>query len=190
MVNKELKKVKMWLDVNKLALNIDKTNFIIFKSPQHSCPVTVSIKIGSLPIRKTCYVTFLGVLLDENLSWKYHLTELSKKLARTCGMFFKVGHFLPINILICLYSSLFSPFLQYGLSVWGLTYEIYINPVFLLQKRVIKAISFQKFTSPSTPLFSDLKILKLHDLFQLKFLCFVYDCVNKISPSCFHSFFE
>ena len=33
-------------------------------------------------------------------------------------------------------------------------------------------------------------ILKLHDLFQLKLLCFVYDCVNKISPSCFHSFFE
>ena len=92
----------MWLAVNKLALNIDKTNFVIFKSPQHSCPVAVSIKIGNLPIRKTCYVKFLGVLLDENLSWKYHLTELSKKLARTCGMFFKVRHFLPINILICL----------------------------------------------------------------------------------------
>ena len=189
-VNKELKKVKMWLDTNQLALNIDKTNFVIFKSPQHSCPVTIGIKIGNLPIRKTCYVKFLGVLLDENLSWKYHLTELSKKLARTCGMFFKVRHFLPINILICLYNSLFSPFLQYGLLVWGLTYETYINPVFLLQKRVIKAISFQNFASPSSPIFSDLKILKLHDLFQLKLLCFVYDCVNKISPSCFHSFFE
>ena len=60
----------------------------------------------------------------------------------------------------------------------------------LLQKRVIKAILFQNFTSPSSPIFSDLKILKLHDLLQLKLLCFVYDCVNKISPSCFHSFFE
>ena len=109
MVNKELKKVKMWLDTNQLALNIDKTNFVIFKSPQHSCPVTIGIKIGNLPIRKTRYVKFLGVLLDENLSWKYHLTELSKKLARTCGMFFKARHFLPINILICLYNSLFSP---------------------------------------------------------------------------------
>ena len=91
----ELKKVKMWLDVNKLSLNIDKTNFIIFKSPHHSITEAVSIKIGNLPIRKTSYVKFLGVLLDENLSWKYHLTELSKKLARTCGMFFKVRHFLP-----------------------------------------------------------------------------------------------
>ena len=162
----------------------------VFKSPQRSLPKNVSIKIGKFPIKRTCYVKFLGVLLDENLSWKYHLTELSKKLARTCGMFFKVRHFLPINILVCLYNSLFSPFLQYGILVWGLTYETHINPVFLLQKRVIRAISFEHFTSPTTPLFSDLKILQLYDLFQLKLLSFVYDCVNKISPSCFYSFFD
>ena len=118
-VNREMKKVKMWLEVNKLSLNIDKTNFKIFKSPQRSLPKNFSIKIGKFPIKRTCYVKFLGVLLDENLSWKYHLTELSKKLARTCGMFFKVRHFLPINILVCLYNSLFSPFLQYGILVWG-----------------------------------------------------------------------
>ncbi len=126
-VNKELKKGKMWLDVNKLFLNIDKTNFIIFKSPQHSSTKVVNIRIGNLPVKKTCYVTFLGVLLDENLSWKFHLTELSKKLARTCGLLFKVRHFLPVDVLTCLYNSLFSPFLQYGILVWGLTYETLIN---------------------------------------------------------------
>ena len=42
-VNKELKKVKIWLDVNKLSLNIDKTNFIIFKSPQHSLHEMLSL---------------------------------------------------------------------------------------------------------------------------------------------------
>ena len=113
------------------------------------------------------------------------MTELSKKLACTCGMFFKVRHFLPITVLICLYTSLFSPFLQYGILVWGLTYETYINPVFLLQKRVIRAISFHTYAAPS-PIFNDLKILQLHDLFQLKFLSFVYECVTKISPASFH----
>ena len=179
----------MWLDVNKLSLNIDKTNFIIFKTLQHPLGEAVSIKIGNLPIRKTCYVKFLGVLLDENLSWKYHFTELSKKLARTCGMFFKIRHFLPINVLICLYSSLFSPFLQYGILVWGLTHDTYIYPVFSLQKRVVRAISFENFTSHSTPIFLSLKILKRHDLFQLKLLTFVYDCISKTAPSYFHSFF-
>ena len=59
-VNRELKKVKMWLDVNKLSLNIDITNFIIFKSPQHSSPETICIKIGKFPIKQTHYVEFLG----------------------------------------------------------------------------------------------------------------------------------
>ena len=189
-VNKELRKVKLWLDVNKLSLNIDKTNFIIFNSPHHPSSDTVNIKIGNYPIKQSRYVKFLGVLLDENLTWKYHLIELSKKLARTCGMFFRVRHFLPINVLICLYNSLFSPFLQYAILVWGLTYETYINPVFLLQKRVIRAISFQNYAAPSSPIFSNLKILKLHDLFQLKLLSFVYECVNKISPTNFHTFFD
>ena len=58
------------------------------------------------------------------------------------------------------------------------------------QKRVVRAISFEHFTAPSMPIFSDLKILKVHDLFQLKMLSFVYDCIKKIAPPYFHSFFE
>ena len=105
-IDKGLKKVKKWLDVNKLSLNIDKTNYIILKSPQHSSSESVSTKIGSLPVKRTASVKFLGILL-KTVSWKYQLTELSKKLARTCGIFFKVRHFFPINVLICLFNSLF-----------------------------------------------------------------------------------
>ena len=62
--------------------------------------------------------------------------------------------------------------------------------MFLLQKWIIRAISFEHFTSHSAPIFFDLKILKLHDLFQLKLLNFVYESVSKISPVCFHDFFK
>ena len=101
----------MWFDVNELSLNIDKTKYVIFKSPQHYHTYTTNIKIGNFPLKNTCYVNFLGILLDENISWKYHLTELSKKLARTCGMFFKVRYFFPIDAPICLNNPLFSPFI-------------------------------------------------------------------------------
>ena len=46
------------------------------------------------------------------------------------------------------------------------------------------------FTSHSAPIFRNLNILKLHDLFQLKLLSIVYESVNKISPVCFHNFFK
>ena len=128
--------------------------------------------------------------MDENLNWKYHLSELSKKLARTCGIFFKIRHLLPTDVLVSLYNSLFASFLQYGIIVWGLTYDTHIKPIYILQKKVVRAIAFMNFTSPSSPIFSDLKILKLYDLFHLKLLLFVYESVNRISPSVFHNIFE
>ena len=151
---------------------------------------TVNINIGKEHVKQAKYVKFLGLLLDENLSWKYHLSELSKKLARTCGIFFKIRHLLPTSVLTSLYNSLFASFLQYGIIVWGLTYDIHTKPIYLLQKKVVRAIAFKSFTSPSAPIFSDLKILKLYDLLDLKLLIFVFESVNKIPPSCFHNFFE
>ena len=153
--------------MNKLSLNVDKTIYVVFRSPQHSLSKAININIGDVPVRKTSYNKFLGVLLDENLFWRYHLTELSKKLARICGIFFKVRLFLSLNVLICFYNSLFLSFLQYGILVWGLNHETHINPVFLLQKRAIRAISFEHFSSSSTLIFFNLKTLKLHDLFSL-----------------------
>ena len=52
------------------------------------------------------------------------------------------------------------------------------------------AIAFKSVTFPSTPIFSDLKILKFYDLFDLKLFSFVYESVNKISPFIFRNFFE
>ena len=158
-VNRELKHVKKWLDAKKLALNVDKTNFIIFHSPHSTLDQTVSIKIGKEHVKQAKYVKFLGLLLDENLNWKYHLSELSKKLSRTCGIFFKIRHLLPTGVLVSIYNSLFASFLQYGIIVWGLTYDIHTKPIYLLQKKVVRAIAFKSFTSPSTPIFLNLKFL-------------------------------
>ena len=189
-VNKELKKVKLWLDSNKLALNIEKTNFVLFHSPQKKLTGDVRLKIGKHDIQKTKYVKFLGVLMDEHLSWKHHTAELCKKLSRTSGIFFKVRHYCPLPMLVCLYNSLFSSFLNYCIAAWGLTFESYLNPLFRLQKRVLRCIKFEPFTAPSAPIFQALKILKLEDTLHLNILNFVYKAINRLSPSCFHNYFQ
>ena len=119
-----------------------------------------------------------------NHTWKYHLNELSKQLARTSRVFFKIRHLLPSSVLVSLYHSLFGSFIQYGIVVWGLTYDIHIKSIYFLQKKVARAITFNNFAAPSTPIFSELKILKLYDLFHSKLLSFVYERVNN-SPHIF-----
>ena len=62
-------------------------------------------------------------------------------------------------------------------------------PVKRLQKKAVRAISFQPRMSPSLPIFKDLKLLKLSDIFELRLLTIVFESVNKTSPDCFHNFF-
>ena len=68
--------------------------------------------------------------------------------------------------------------------------KIYINAVLLLQKRIVRAMCFEHFASHSTPIFLNLRILKLHNLIHLKLMSFVYKSVHMILPVCFHNFFK
>ena len=71
----------------------------------------------------------------------------------------------------------------------GLTYNSYIKPIFTLLKEAVRAIAIENHCAPSSSILPALQLLKLQDLFELKFLSFVYESVSKMSLSCFHGFF-
>ena len=133
-VNKELRKVRKWLESNCLALNLDKTNFVIFRSTQHKAETQINIKFDRKKVSQETCVKFLSVLLDSTLSWKLHLIELSKKLSRAVGLLYKIRHYTPLETFKLLYFGIFYPFLSYGVQMWGFTYPTLLNPVFILQK--------------------------------------------------------
>ena len=118
-----LTKVKVWMDCNKLALNTEKTNVVLFHSPNRKSKDLIPLKFGKESIKRAKYVKFFGVQVDEHLSWKHHICELHKKLSRRTGHFFKLRCCLPLATLIRLYKSLFSSFLNYGMIVWGLLFD-------------------------------------------------------------------
>ena len=86
-VNRELRKVRKWLEANGLALSIDKTNFVLFHSSQRNLTEHIVLKIGDEKIKQERHVRFLGVLLDSTLSWKFHISELSKKTCKSSRSF-------------------------------------------------------------------------------------------------------
>ena len=188
-VNRELRKVRGWLEANRLALNIDKTNFVIFHSQKRKLCEHIVVKIGNKKIKEESHVRFLGVLLDSPLSWEYQLIELSKKLARTTGMFYKIRHYAPKDTLVLLYHSIFASFLTYGVSVWGLTHPTLLDPISVLQKKILRVITFSDINAPSTPIFDSLKILKFNDIIPFQIVSFVYECVHSIAPTYFSGYF-
>ena len=83
LVNKELTKVKCWLDCNKHAGNIDKMNIFYFHSTRKKIPDSINLGIGKDIIKRTKYVKFFIILVDEHLPWKFHIHKSCKKLSRT-----------------------------------------------------------------------------------------------------------
>ena len=102
-INKELNKVRKWLEANRLALNIYKTNYVIFHSRTNKVDSFVRIKLSSKPISRVNCIKYLGVLIDSTLSWKPHIVELSKKLAKTSGIFYKIRHYVPSETSVLLF---------------------------------------------------------------------------------------
>ena len=99
-LNKELKRFKLWLDSNKLALNIGKTNFVLCHSPQKKLSGNFQLKIGNKEIQRNEYVKFLGVLMDEHLSWKYHTVELCRSFLELLAVSLNcatTAHFEPLS---------------------------------------------------------------------------------------------
>ena len=118
--NRELKYVKKCYHADKLALNLEKNNFVLFHSIVKKIMEPIVLKFGRKKITRAIPVKFLGVLFDEALCWKFHLIELSRKLSRSVGIFNKLRHFVPKEMLKTAYYYLFYPFLSYGIVVFSM----------------------------------------------------------------------
>ena len=95
-----------------------------------------------------------------------------------------------------IYYSLIYPFLLYGIPIWGNADDVHLKSIFTIQKKVVRLISNKDYyfgntfnREPSAPLFIDLKILSIYDIFNVETLKFVYDSLTKSNPTQFHNYF-
>ena len=173
-LSQELYAVAEWMKSNKLALNISKTNFVLFHSKKIKPCKPLNLKFDGMNIKEVSVVKYLGVTFDSNLTWKNHIEELCLKLSKTVGIFSKLRYYVNVYILTMLYYSLIYPFLIYGIQVWCLTYPTYLKPLTTLQKRVVRIMTFSDPRSHTEPLFKSLRLLKFSDITRLEIVSFVY----------------
>ena len=128
-VTSELSKLYTWFLINKLSLNLDKTNYILFTNKKIVIS-NLEVKINDIHIKEVTCSKFLGVLIDKKLTWKEHISNLCNKLSKSIAIIHKVSNLLSSNALYTLYYSLFLPYLNYCLEVWGNTYKSNLMPIF------------------------------------------------------------
>ena len=105
-LNSGMLKLTHWCRANKLSINFKKSKFMVFRPPQRRQTLDISIQIDNNAIKRVKETVFLGVILDEHLSWKPHILSVSRKISKSTGIIYKSSFCLPKTSLRSLYYSL------------------------------------------------------------------------------------
>ena len=141
-MNKEIRLVQSWIHANKLSLNIEKTHFMLFSNTPNVLPTQV--KINNNELKQVDCTKFLGLFIESDLSWKSHINYLSKMLSRNTGIIHKLKHIFPCQILLSVYST---PYLNYGILIWGNGTKTLLDLLFRIQKRAIRNVNHAEYLS-------------------------------------------
>ena len=170
-INQDLANVFKWLCVNKLSLNISKTKYMII-SNKHFPSVTLKIQDHTLECVPD--MKFLGVTLDNKLTFKRHIQIISNKIASSVGILNRIYPFMLPKTMLNVYYALIQSILSYGILAWGKAAVTNLRRIYSLQKRAIKIIGA---ASGNRSAGGDSLIL-FNDLYKVCSLTKLYRCIN------------
>ena len=131
---------------------------------------------------------FLGLILDENVTWNAHVNNVCNVLAKNIGVMYKLKS-MPKVFLKMIYNSIVLPHLSYGIIIWGNASKTQLNRVCVLQKRAIRIVHHASYLAHSKPIFHLYKMLQFYDIYLLQLGIFMYLCYKKFLPESLLDYF-
>ena len=168
----EINKVMKWFSVNKLLINLSKTNTMLFTNKRGNPKLHIFVEDILLEEKQS--VTFLGVIIDNKLLWKDHIKLVCSKISKSIGILCYLRHVYPLHILRMLYMSLIFSYLNYCNLVWGSACDSHLKPLLTLQKKAVRIITKSAYDERSAPIFKSLKILQVPKIHKLNCLSFMF----------------
>ena len=190
-LNEELEKINDWFKANGLKLNASKTICIMFsKNDDFDETKDLSIRLDGTELKFTNATTFLGLIIDEHMSWDEQAKKVANKISKTHSMINRLKNKLPVTSLKTLYDSLLLPQLLYGIVVWGGSGSSQIKRIKQIQKKLIRTISKSWYRSHTKPRMKELQILNFDDLYYQQCSLLVHDIVYGEDPKNLRKIFK
>ena len=189
-MNEELKKVVIWLNANKLSLNVRKTHYMIFHGKNRKIETNHSIQINSELIERVDSTKFIGVIMDTKLNWQLHIQHIRNKIAKGLGVICKARKVLNRETLIVLYNSIIYPYLTYCIEVWGSTAHTHLSSLIRMQKKIIRVLTSSKYNAESYPLFRQLNLLNVQEIYMYSTVSFMFKFIKGNLPEIFNLLFK
>ena len=122
-LNRELAKLCVWFSINKLSLNLGKTNYMLFRSRPPD--LGLHLKINNAEIPKVTATKFLDIIIDDRLNWKLHIQSVKSILSCILSIIYKASKLITTAGMYILYCSLFQPHISYCNELYSLAKQIF-----------------------------------------------------------------
>ena len=170
-----------WVGCNGLALNLKKTNYMIFSRQRNL--QNRELYINSNKIERVHEARFLGVIVDDRLLWSKHISTVKAKMCKYIGIMYKIKHHLPLKARLQIYHSFVQSHINYCSLVWGFAAKSHIESLFVTQKKAMRAIMpgyvnyFYKdgqLPTSTKSSFNEHKVLTVHSIIVKNALTFMH----------------
>ena len=189
-MNNELVSIDEWFRTNKLSLNMDKTNYILFRTRHKASYCDNILNINGYPIRCVSSIKFLGVIIDEHLDWSKHISFIESKISKNIGVIYKISGIVDKKILKLLYYSLIYPYFTYCNIVWAANYPTRLRGLHILQKKAVRIIFHLPYRAPTGPTFLVNDLLNIHQLNKFQICLFMFKYNSGELPNVFIHMFK
>ena len=146
----------------------------------------VKVKIDNTVIKHVQTFNFLGIMLNETLSWKSHIAMVSNTISKVIGILYRLKHAFPEYVLFTLYNSLIVSYINYGLLLWGVD----CHKLQSLQKKALRLMPNSSYIAHTAPLLIRHGLLHVQDMFKLKLLKFYHKLSYDLIPPYFITYSE
>ena len=133
---------------------------------------------------------FLGVIIDENLSWKNHIELLESKIAKNIGVLYKSSKLLNTKCLKSIYFALIHSYINHANIAWGSSCRTGLKNILIKQKQASRIIFHKDRLTHARPLLKDLKALNVYQLNLYQVTSFMYQVKMGTVPKIFNNDFS
>ena len=114
----------------------------IFHSSKKSVSFDSPLSSNNSLLNRVTTIRYLGILVDEHLTWSKHITHIQNLIAKNIGIISRIRPFITTKTALLLYFALIYPYLTYCNVVWASTYHSHLDRLNVLQKRIIRFYHF------------------------------------------------
>ena len=149
-----------------------------------------NIVMNNVCLQRTNNLKYLGVVIDHKLNWTHHIAYVKNKISKGIGIMYRARNCLTKNSLRKLHFAYIYPYLIYCIEIWGISPQTHLKPLLLLQKKLVRIMTFSTYYAHTDPLFKDMEILIIDRLVIHRIGILMYKLNSGHLPKVLCNFFK